>query len=184
MLYNYNGSKIVASSREEAISKIIAGNDYITVDTINEKNYKDYIGKKVNVTGNVFLVCLKLKEIPITFGTVGGSFYCANNELVSLKGSPKLVGKHFDCKFNKLTSLEYCPVITRGMLSCSHNNLTSLYGCPDSIQYVFDCSFNKLRSLDGCPKYVYTYFDCSNNKKKFTIEDVKSLCKVNGDIYV
>ena len=48
----------------------------ITINYIDEDNYKDYIGKYVNVTGNVVLGELNLTKIPIKFGKVDGDFYC------------------------------------------------------------------------------------------------------------
>ena len=55
--------------------------DFITVNHINKSNYKKYIGRKVNVTGDVYLEKLGLKEIPITFGTVGGDFIVMTTNL-------------------------------------------------------------------------------------------------------
>ena len=83
--------------------------EFITVDHIDKNNYKKYIGKKVNVTGDVYLEELGLKEIPITFGKVGGNFDCSDNELKFLVGCPSEVGGDFKCKYNRLTSLKGCP---------------------------------------------------------------------------
>ena len=136
--------------------------DFITVNHINKSNYKKYIGRKVNVTGDVYLEKLGLKEIPITFGTVGGDFYCYDNELTSLSGCPHKVGGYFDC---------------------SYNNLTSLAGCPSEVGGSFYCCNDRLTSLSGCPHKVGGNFDCSNNKKQFTINNIKRFCKVGGDIF-
>ncbi len=122
MLYCFNGHKVKSSTREEAIKSICASLDIIIVDTINAKNYKDYIGKKVNVRANVYLNDLNLKEIPITFNIVSGSFYCDNNELVSLKGSPIKVGGDFNCSSNNLNSLDKCPKEVKGSFYCKKNN--------------------------------------------------------------
>ena len=63
-------------------------------------------------------------------------------------------------------------------------NLTSLKNCPDYVGDYFSCSFcNKLDSLEGCPSYVVWNFYCSECKRKFTIEEVKSLCEVKKDIW-
>ena len=67
----------------------------ITVDYIDQNNYEDYIGKFVNVTGDVDLSLLKLTELPIKFGKVGGIFDCHDNKLTTLEGSPKVVGGDF-----------------------------------------------------------------------------------------
>ena len=67
----------------------------------------------------------------------------------------------------KLISLKNCPNETNGYFSCG------------------DCT--KLDSLTGCPKEVwsnfYCNFFCKDYKRKFTEEQVRSLCKVKGNIY-
>lgn len=73
----------------------------ITVENIDANNYKDYIGKFVNVTCNVWLNDLGLKKLPIKFGKVGGDFDCSNNNLTSLEGAPYSVGCEFYCTDNK-----------------------------------------------------------------------------------
>ena len=95
--------------------------EFITVDHISRNNYKKYVGKKVNVRDYVDLSDLNLREIPITFGTVGGDFFCYNNSLISLNGSPTEVAGDFDCCNNKLTSLNGCPREVVGDFSCYAN---------------------------------------------------------------
>jgi hypothetical protein len=135
--------------------------EFITVDYIDKSNYKKYIGRKVNVTGNVDLNYLRLKRLSIIFGTVDGYFDCSYSNLISLKGCPRTVGGDFNCSFNNLISLKGCPRTVGGDFNCSHDNLTSLEGCPIKV--------------DGD-------FDCRLNEDKFTEADVKRLCKVGGDI--
>ena len=67
-----------------------------------------------------------------------------------------------DCK--NLTSLKNCPNYITG------NNMFDIDGC------------TKLNSLEGCPKEVGGCFYCRGCKRKFTKEEVESLCKVNGYI--
>ena len=74
-------------------------------------------------------------------------------------------------------------ILVKGYFSCHHNRLTSLRGSPAEVGGDFYCSTNQLTSLEGCPKEVLGDFDCSNNKVKFTEEDVRKVCKVNGKIY-
>ena len=155
---------------------------FITVDYMDKNNYKDYIGKKVNVKRSVFLSNLPSDKLPITFGTVGGEFNCFDNNLTSLKGCPRIVGDSFTCAGNKLTSLKYCPVEVGGYFQCRGNRLTSLEGCPSKIDGDFDCSYNRLTTLEGCPRIVKGDFDCRYNKKEFTKADVKRFCKVRDDI--
>ena len=63
-------------------------------------------------------------------------------------------------------------------------NLISLKNCPNHVGDSFGCSgCIKLNSLEGCPSYVVWNFYCSECKRKFTIEEVKSLCEVKKDIW-
>ena len=88
-------------------------------------------------------------------------------------------------KANELTSLKSCPSEVNGDFDCSNNKLISLKGCPSIIKQRFYCEHNELMSLVGCPSEVCgLIFDCSHNKKKFTIDDVESLCEVFGKIRV
>ena len=62
-------------------------------------------------------------------------------------------------------------------------NLKSLKNCPNEVGGYFSCNgCPKLDSLEGCPKEVYRNFYCNDCKRKFTKEEVRSLCKVNGYI--
>ena len=62
-------------------------------------------------------------------------------------------------------------------------NLTSLKNCPNHATS-FDVDFCiNLDSLEGCPEEVGMHFWCRKCKRKFTKEEVKSLCKVKGNIY-
>ena len=95
----------------------------ITVDKIDETNYKDYIGKYVNVKGYVDFEGLELTTFPMRFGTVGGFFLCDGNKLTSLKGAPEKVGGYFSCAHNKLTSLNGAPKVVGGDFYCFGNEV-------------------------------------------------------------
>jgi hypothetical protein len=125
--------------------------------TINEDGTVD-----VNTTVDISFK--NLKEIPVQFGKVRGDFNCSNNQLDSLKGSPKLVGVSFFCHSNHLGSLEGGPESVGKAFVCRQNRMTSLNGAPQSIDGTFDCSANKLTSLEGAPECVNGSFDCSNNQ--------------------
>ena len=59
-------------------------------------------------------------------------------------------------------------------------NLISLKNCPDYVGDYFSCSYClQLDSLEGCPKEVDAKFYCSFCKRKFTEEEVRSLCEVD-----
>ena len=98
---------------------------------------------------------------------------------IDVDGDVNLSYKHFKelpYKFGKVN----------GYFSLSRNkNLISLKNCPDYItgnnMFDIDCC-PQLDSLEGCPKEVGGTFYCRKCKRKFTKEEIESLCKVNGDI--
>jgi hypothetical protein len=122
-----------------------------------------------NVDGHVQLY-KKVNKLPFKFGKVTGHFYCFDNKLTSLEGSPKSIGGNFYCSSNNLTSLKGCPKQVGGTFSCSKNNLTSLKGAPTHVGGTFYCHENKLTSLKGCPLYIGDDFLCDielHNTKEY-----------------
>ena len=95
----------------------------------------------VDVRGSVFLDKKKLSVFPIQFGTIDGNFYCQNNELVSLLGSP---------------------IKVNGMFICSDNELTSLEFSPERVGSDFRCSNNPIQDLSLFKTIVYGSFECEN----------------------
>ena len=87
--------------------------------------------------------------------------------------------------FNKdLKELPYKFGRVNGFFDMGGNpNLTSLKNCPNKVGGFFSCYYcTKLDSLKGCPKEVsgeFYYRDC---KRKFTEEEVESLCKVGKEV--
>ena len=57
---------------------------------------------RVDVRGNVDLSGKNLKELPLKFGRVGAYFNCSNNKLTSLEGGPNSVGGDFYCRNNQI----------------------------------------------------------------------------------
>jgi len=115
---------------------------------------------------------------------IEGTFDCSRNYLILLEGCPKIIKKSFYCYNNNLTSLEGSPEIINGDFNCSDNKLKSLKGSPKIIKGCFNCSNNQLISLEGCPEEVRGNFFCCNNKVKFTEEQIRSVCKIGGKIYI
>ena len=97
---------------------------------------------------------------------VDGSVGLANSDFKEIPYKFGRVSGFFDVSYNKnLKSLKNCPSKVRKWFSCSN--------CP------------QLDSLEGCPKEVKIYnFWCYNCKREFTEEEVRSLCKVKGDIII
>ena len=95
---------------------------------------------------------------------------------IDVNGSVDLRSENFKelpYKFGKIEgwfSLKWC------------ENLKSLKNCPYEVGKHFSCSFcPQLDSLKECPKKIGGDFSCSNCKKKFTEEEVMSLCKVKKE---
>ena len=94
------------------------------------------------------------------------------------------VERYFICSVNKLTTLENSPKTVGGSFYCGNNQLISLKGAPTYVGGEFGCGNNKLTSLDGAPTYVGGSFNCRYNPVKFTKEQVRAVCDVDGRIFV
>ena len=93
----------------------------------NIKNYTINPDGSIDVDGGVDLSRYKLIELPLTFNKVSGWFDCSNNNLTTLKGSPRWVGDYFNCRNNYLPNLEFSPDYVGGWFSCEYNKLTDNY---------------------------------------------------------
>ena len=108
----------------------------------------------IDVNGDVYLENKTLSVLPLKFNRVGGYFFCYDNKLTTLEGSPKEVGYHFLCGHNQLTSLEGGPQKTGGSFNCSNNKLTTLIGGPKSVGFNYFCGGNQLTDVHGFPNYL------------------------------
>lgn len=106
-------------------------------------------------------------------------------DLVSLEGAPQEV--EGDCKIcicPNLKSLKGCPQNVKGNFECSNTGIISLEDGPTEVAGHYKVNDNNdLKTLNGAPKKVYGHFDCRRGNP-FTEKDVKSVCKVEGDILV
>ena len=118
----------------------------------------------VDVNGTVNLSRKGLTRLPLKFGRVSGRFYCYDNKLTNLEGSPSSVRGDFWCYDNQLTSLEDGPSSVGGLFWCHNNQLTSLIGSPSSVGGDFWCQENNLTSLEGSPSSVGGRFWCYKNQ--------------------
>jgi hypothetical protein len=73
----------------------------------------------------------------IRFGRVSGYFWCYDNQLRTLEGSPREVGGNFHCYGNQLKTLEGSPREVGGNFYCDENPLISLEGAPEVIKGEF-----------------------------------------------
>ena len=139
----------------------------MTIEEIcNEFSIKDYTindDGSIDVNRSVDLSDKGLTELPLKFGTVSGSFYCFENNLTTLKGSPKFVGVDFHCYDNKLTSLEGSPEIVGDWFQCDSNKLTSLKGGPIKVGGSYVCVDNYIVDLDGIAEEIGDRLICNNN---------------------
>lgn len=94
---------------------------------------------------------------------ISGDFNCSDNNLISLKNSPRIIGGSFKCFSNNITSLEFSPKEVGLNFDCMYNQIRSLEGCPESIDGNFIADFNNLENLIGGPKYVGGDYRVSTN---------------------
>lgn len=148
----------------------ISQEEYDTIeeilDELKVRNYTINDDGKVDVDGDVDISSRSLTEIPVQFGNVTGYFFCHNNLLTSLVGSPRKVGKSYHCTDNRITNLEGSPDYVGGYFDCGRNRIVNLKGCPTHIRSSFACTFNKLESLQNAPERIDGSFWCYNNELK------------------
>lgn len=149
------------------------------LEHIGVKEYKINEDMSVDVFGSVWIAGLKIKRIPIKFGTVFGNFICKDNELVTLNNAPKKVTGYFDCSNNNLTSLKGGPVEVEDSYYCNSNVIKTLQGGPKIVEKDFVFSENFLTSLEGFPEKVGRVVQGGANR----IQTLKHLPKqINGDL--
>ena len=92
----------------------------------------------VDVEGSFYCYGQELEDfLGIRFGKVSGNFFCGDNQLRTLEGSPREVGESFYCDGNQLRTLEGAPSEVGGVFYCDRNPLISLEGAPDVIGVQF-----------------------------------------------
>ena len=97
-----------------------------TCKRYNIKNYTNDDGT-IDVAEDVYISYKGLTELPLRFNKVSGNFDCSNNNLTSLKGSPRWIGGYFNCINNKLTSLDLSPEFVGTDFYCRYNDLIDNY---------------------------------------------------------
>lgn len=147
------------------------------LDSMELKNYTINDDLTVDVDGSVYLDNKSLWKIPVQFRKVHGYFYCNDNYLASIKGSPRFVKSGFYCYKNQLSNLKYSPKNEMQYFSCGYNKLTSLKGCPKKV-YDFRCNYNKLKNLIDGPNLVGN-IDLENNELT-SLEGCPIVKYVNG----
>lgn len=117
------------------------------------KNYEIIKNEKseivVDVFGDVDIKGMSIKEIPIQFNIVRGSFDCSCNHLKSLKNSPQIVFGNFVCALNNLESLKYSPKEVYKNYICSNNDKLFLTQNNELTNNVVDNIFNFNCNIKG-----------------------------------
>ena len=116
------------------------------------------------IKGSFDCSCNRLSNLKSAPTWVENNFYCYDNQITSLEGSPEIVGKTYDCSINKLSNLKGITQNIGDNLYCNNNLLTSLEGTPNKV-YNFMCSNNLLTSLEHGPMDVVIFY-CNNNSIK------------------
>jgi hypothetical protein len=117
------------------LSTMGIGKTQLIKDWLDEMGVKNYTIKDdltIDVKYDVDLSLKNLIKFPeyIKFNKITGWFSCANNQLTSLRGCPRIVGNalyynyYFTCAGNNLTSLYGCPAIVYGDFYCYNNDKT------------------------------------------------------------
>jgi len=107
-------------------------------------NYTINPDGSIDVDGVVNLSVEGLTKLPLKFNKINGDFWCDNNEITSLEGSPIEVNNGFYCYSNKLTSFKYTSKIIRGTFNCEWNNIKTFEYFPSYVKNRFYCSGNPI----------------------------------------
>jgi hypothetical protein len=121
---------------------------------------------EINTYNTVKLANKDLTEIPdfLNFKNVLGGFECDHNQLISLRGTPKIVSGSFIASWNNLNNLNDGPKEVKGDYTVSHNHLTSLEGLASKIEGYLSVSNNNLKNLKGVPSVIHGSFFIQRNQ--------------------
>ena len=178
-----NEGKGIIHDNEPYQTVFFDGGKLKVIDSGFNKTYENnkYVFKKrkfmyeVNKDGDLIFLQIVLPQ----------NFLSSLTELPWVKeGKEYKVRGSFSCELNNLENLEGAPISVGLDFNCGSNYLVTLEGAPKTVGRNFLCSYNELTTLEGSPKTVKGDFDCTNNKKKFTVEEVREVCNVEGNIYV
>jgi len=105
--------------------------------------------------GDIDISNLFYDELPdLSDIIIKGNFNCSNNNLKTLKGSPKYVSEIFKAEECNLESLEGGPILVGHAFNVYGNKLTSLEHSPRMVGNGYECRGNQLKSLKGRPELI------------------------------
>jgi len=134
------------------------------------KNYTINKDLSVDVNDSVNLYDKCLKEIPVKFNIVKGTFYCNKNQLTSTEFFPKEVYGDFYCYINNFKNLDNFPKIVTSFIDIRSNpNLENIIGlwncdfrgkiicCDEKWKHEIECYLISINRLKETKIYVYQY---------------------------
>lgn len=80
----------------------------------------------IDVDGDVKIVEI-IREIPLKFRKVSGSFSIAHNGVRSLKNSPEFIGINFYCQSNYISTFDFFPSYIGNHFICDGNPIYEIY---------------------------------------------------------
>ncbi len=130
------------------------------------ENYEILDDMQVDVDGDVNLSDKGIKNMPIKFREVKGSFNISVNRLETLENMPIRVGGDFDVSTNLLKSLIGCPNDIGGDLDATKNNIKDTNGIGDvSGKILLDSNVKSIKeSVDSDEEeyLIIVYLDITN----------------------
>ena len=160
----------------------------LVLTSLGITNYKIHSDLTVSVIGNVIIEDTTITKLPITFKKISGNVILRNNQYMNtLIGLPHEIGGDFICTLNhSLSDMEGMSTIINGNCKISYNNkLKTLYGVADVVKRDFDCSDNtKLKTIRYSPKIVGGSYHWLFNEVNVTEDNIRSVCKVKGEVFV
>lgn len=155
------------------------------------KNLKEYIVEGIfDIDDNIDNIDKNIKDQIKQF--LKDNFKGVSSCKISSK--PNADGKYEVSSSKDINAKTHITSLTNGLFVwttvgrdffCRHcHSLTSLKGSPEKVGGYFSCSWcDSLKSLEGAPKEVGRDFRCSECGITFTIDDVKEVSNVKGNIY-
>jgi hypothetical protein len=114
--------------RSNPLVSIRVGQTSLIENWLNKYNIKNYIindDYTINTRFVVYLSGAGLVKLPdyIQFNKIEGSFNISNNELITMKGFPKIIEGFLDLEWNQLSNLEGCPLEVRSYFNIARNKV-------------------------------------------------------------
>ena len=143
-----------------------------------------HLPKDFVIEGHLNLRGQGMTELPdLSDVIVEGDFDCSENDLLSLKGSPKKVGGSYFCSFNKLKDLVGASKEVGRKFFCGNNdNLESFDGLPEKVGISFH-SGSAIAKQYGLEPTVYDYAlvkeAVQRKRSQYIVTQIKKRLNIN-----